>query len=185
MIYVRDDDVLLPSKQWPDPLARFKEVHELISSYSEFLHVPALLTSELDKIPGAINYIRQEAQDGWMSPELHGTSHIDYANLTPEEILQDYKLAQDWFYDHLGFHFNKHYTPWGAGEDERGAHIKPTAAHAGITVVTCADLLEPEHIIADPYATHEKYEGREIFIHWWAGIGKLQKALDILKIKRV
>ncbi len=181
MIYVRDDDVLLPSRQWPDPLARFKEVHEMLADFDFVIHIPTLLTSELDRYPEAIDYIRRETNDGWMIPEFHGTSHIDYADLTPEEILQDYKKGQDWFKAHLGVEFTRHYTPWGAGEDERGAHIKPTAVAAGVVVVTCAALLEPEHIIADPYATYEKYESREIFIHWWAGIGKLERALTKIK----
>lgn len=182
MIFIRDDDVLLPSRQWPDPLARFKEVHELICRYDFALHIPTLLTSELDKVPSAIDYIRHESDALRMTPEFHGTSHIDYANLTPEEILQDYKIAQDWFVDHLGFKFTKHYTPWGAGADERGAHLKPTAAHAGIILVDCSDILEPEAVIADPDATYEKYNDREIFIHWWQGIGKLERALDKLKV---
>ena len=181
MIYVRDDDVLLPSRQWPDPLARFKEVHEMICSYDFTTHVPALLTSDLDNIPEAIQYIRMETNRGRMQPQLHGVKHIDYANLTPEEILQDYRKAQDWFLDHIGIPFSKHYTPWGAGADERGKHIGPTAAHAGIIMVTCANLLEPEHILDDKDFNREKYDGREIFIHWWAGIGKLQRALDRLK----
>lgn len=181
MIFVRDDDVLLPSRQWPDPLARFKEVHELICRYDFALHVPALLTKELDKYPEAVTYIGHEMMENRMQPEYHGSSHIDYAKLSPEEILADYRYGQEWFEDHFGIHFSKHYTPWGAGEDERGAHIKPTAAAARITVVTCADLLEPEHILDDKSFTPEKYEGREIFIHWWAGIGKLERALEKLK----
>jgi hypothetical protein len=181
MIFVRDDDVLMASSQWPDPFVRFKEVHEMICRYDFALHVPALLTSELDKFPEAIQYIRTETNAGRMQPEFHGIEHIDYANLTSEEILWNYMQAQGWFYRNIGVEFTKHYTPWGAGADERGAHIGPTAAHAGIVMVTCANLLEPEHIIADPDASQAKYEGREIFIHWWAGIGKLQRALDKLR----
>lgn len=183
MIFVRDDDVLLPSRQWPDPLVRFKDVHELILQYPFVLHVPTLLTGELDKFPEAIEYLKIETDAGRMRPQYHGTWHIDYANLTPDQILEDYQKGQEWFRTHLGYEFTHHYTPWGSGFEgsKRGPHIRPTAASIGVTLVDCSALIEPEHILTDTSFTREKYEEQEIFIHFWAGTGKLERALTKLK----
>jgi hypothetical protein len=183
MITIRDDDVLLPSKQWPDPLSRFKEVHELILQYPFALHVPTLLTGELDKIPAAIEYIKQETDAGRMRPQFHGKWHVDYANMSVEQILNDYKEAQEWFQRNLSIRFTQHMSPWGGGFEgsKRGAHMRPTAASVGITLVDCSAIIEPEHILDDKEFNREKYEGKEIFIHFWAGIGKLERALDKLR----
>ncbi len=173
----------MASTQWPDPLNRFKEVHELICRYPFAVHVPTLLTLELNKYPEAITFIRRETNEGRMAPQYHGQLHIDYADLTVEAILRDYKEGQEWFERHLGCKFDTHYTPWAAGfaGSKRGPHIQTAADIAKVRLVATKKLLEPEHIIDDADATKTKYGGQEIFIHWWAGIGKLEKALNKLR----
>jgi hypothetical protein len=185
MIVVRDDDVLLNSKQHPDPCLRFMTVHEAIKSRG-FHHVPTLLCSDLNLWPAAVAFIKQEEETGHMTAQYHGMQHVDYALFSEVELLADYAQGQDWFVNNLGHKFTRHYTPWGAGAKwmTRGKLIRPTALSVNIEMIDCDGMLEPETIINDTDASWAKYDGREIFIHWWAGIGALIKALDKLNETR-
>lgn len=187
MVYVRDDDVLLKRKAHKDAAAEFVAVHDIIEKY-HYIHCPAILTKDLEEFPEVIEYIRHKTQTGKMIPQLHGSSHIDYAELSVPELISDYRHCQEWFLRNLGCQFGKHFTPWGAGGRRkdgtpmvRGTHIAPTAKSLGIEVVDMYKPLDPRHIVADPDVRWSNYDGRTITIHWWFSPEILDAALNKLK----
>lgn len=187
MIYVRDDDVLLKRMAHTDAAGEFVNVHNIIEKYG-YTHCPALLTNDLNEFPEVIEFIRYKTQQGKMIPQLHGSSHIDYAKLSVKEIQEDYRRCQDWFLSNIGVRFTKHYTPWGAGGRRKdgtpmvnGTHIAPTANAMGISVVDMYKPLDPRHILSDTETSFSKYDGRTIVIHWWFSPEILDQALAKLK----
>ena len=183
MIYIRDDDVLLRGSKHPEPVKDFIVVHNIIESYG-YMHCPAILTTEIEEFPEIIEFIRFKTKQGKMIPQLHGSSHIDYAKLSVEEIQADYKKCQAWFIWNLGVRFTKHYTPWGAGARwmKNGQHIRPVAEAMGIEIVDADGLIYPRHVLDDLDFSWQKYEGKELFIHWWdKDISVFYEALAKLK----
>lgn len=191
MIWVRDDDVLLKRKAHKDAAAEFVAVHDIIEKY-HYIHCPAILTKDLEEFPEVIEYIRHKTQTGKMIPQLHGSSHIDYATLSVPELISDYKRCQDWFLQNIGVPFTKHYTPWGAGGRRkdgtpmvRGTLIAPTAKSLGIEVVDMYKPVDPRHVITDKTMNSRdlwhKYNNKTFVIHWWYNVEILNEALGILK----
>ena len=187
MIRVRNDDVLLPSSSYEDELGRLKQIHEWICEVPHrMIHVPSILVLEIQEFPEAIEWIRQETVEGRMLPEIHGLSHKDYADLTEKEIVAELNVCRDWIHYKFGHEATKFYSPWGAGADDRGAHIRPAAASTGIELVTC------EHInkMTGRYGVVQQLldghnldylDGDEIFMHWWEGGARLKRIVEVEK----
>jgi peptidoglycan/xylan/chitin deacetylase (PgdA/CDA1 family) len=187
MIGIRDDDVLLSSKSTDKPLTKFKMVHEWICEVPETLiHVPTILVTEIQEFPDAIEFIRQETAEGRMTPEVHGLEHIDYAALEHDEIVNHLEYCRGWIKKNLGCDVTRFYTPWGAGADPRGAHIRPAAEAAGLEMVTCEDI----HKMQGRYGVIQELkdgntlnylEGKEIFLHWWENVTRLKRIVEVIK----
>ncbi len=176
-----------PSKSYDSELGRLKQIHEWICEVPDrMIHVPTILVLEIQEFPECIEWIRQETVEGRMLPEIHGLSHKDYAALTEKEIQADLNVCRDWIDYKFGHVATKFYTPWGAGADDRGAHIKPAAAAIGIEVVTCEDIDK----LVGRYGVQQQMmdgrdltymDGREIFMHWWEGGSRLKRVVEVLK----
>jgi hypothetical protein len=186
-IRVRDDDVLLSSSSKGDEFTKFKMVHEWIQEVPDrLIHVPTILVTEIQKFPKCIEYIREETAEGRMAPEIHGLKHHDYAALTTAEIVLELDECQEWIYKNLGCTPHKFYTPWGAGADERGAHIKGAAKSLGLELVTCENI----HKMDGRYGVIRTLmdgkdisylEGDEIFLHWWQNVTRLKRIIEVIK----
>ena len=190
MIRVRDDDVLIGSSGIKDELARFKMVHEWICEVPETLiHVPTILVREIQDFPECIDYVRQETEAGRMLPEIHGAWHRDYASLTPDLIKLDMEYCKHWIQEQFGHTATKFYSPWGAGFDARGAHIRPACAEVGIELITCEHINKMNgrygviHQLKDgrPLSYLEDTKDREIFRHWWEGMARLKRIIEVAK----
>jgi peptidoglycan/xylan/chitin deacetylase (PgdA/CDA1 family) len=187
VIRVRDDDVLIGSSGVKDELARFKMVHEWICEVPDTLiHVPTILVTEIQKFPEAIDYVQEETEQGRMLPEIHGLSHKDYASLSTDEIQCDMEYCRDWIYKQFGHKPTKFYSPWGAGADERGAHIGPACAEMDIELVTCEFINK----MNGRYGVIQQLkDGRdlsylgtqEIFLHWWESMARLKRIVEVAK----
>lgn len=187
MIRVRDDDVLLSSSSYDDELGRLKQVHAWICEVPDrFIHVPAILVTEIQEFPEAIEWIREETAEGRMLPEVHGLSHKDYASLTTSEIVLELEECVEFNKKQFDYTSTKFYTPWGAGADERGSHIAGAARTAGLNMVTC------EHItkMNGRYGVCKELmdgrdlsymDGQEIFMHWWEGGSRLKRIIEVAK----
>ena len=58
MIQIRNDDVLLTSRGWPDPVKRIKQLHSWVAEFPEHvIHVPAILVAEIQKFPEAVEFV--------------------------------------------------------------------------------------------------------------------------------
>ena len=187
MIRVRDDDVLLPSESYSSELGRLKQIHEWICEVPDrLIHVPAILVLEIQEFPEAIEWIRQETLEGRMLPEIHGLSHKDYAAMTEKEIVAELNVCRDWIDYKFGWQATQFYSPWGAGADMRGAHIRSAAESTGINLVTCEDITK----LCGRYGVVQELmdgrdidylEGKEIFLHWWEGGSRLKRVVEVIK----
>ena len=187
MIRVRDDDVLLHSSSYDDELGRLKQVHAWICEVPEkFIHVPAILVTEIQEFPEAIDWIRQETAEGRMQPEIHGLSHKDYAALTTTEIMLELEECKEFVHKQFNYIATKFYTPWGAGADARGSHIEGAAAVVGLETVTCERINKMTgrygvvQQLMDGHSV-DYLDGDEIFMHWWEGGARLKRIVEVAK----
>jgi peptidoglycan/xylan/chitin deacetylase (PgdA/CDA1 family) len=187
MIRIRDDDVLMHSSSKGDEFTKFKMIHEWICEVPDSLiHVPTILVTEIQEFPDCIEYIRQETAEGRMLPEIHGLTHHDHAALTAKEISMELSECQDWIFDNLGHTPTKFYTPWGAGSDARGAHIKGAAKDVGLELVTCEQIVKLEGRLGVINALKAGWDikylnGGEIFLHWWQNATRLKRVIEVIK----
>ena len=176
-IIIRDDDVLLPSSAFEYPLERFKEVHELICKNSLFLHVPAIICSEIESFSGALEYIQFEMVAGRMNPELHCWKHVDYGKFIEEELIDDLHRCCEWFKTKLNKTPTKFFTPW-AGTSEL---IEKTAKQFSLEVIAGKlNFIEPHKYLDGRYKLKP---GCMIAMHWWktGDVNKLIKLIDEYK----
>lgn len=200
-IRIRNDDVLVDSsgRHKGKEVGRFRGFHKLVcQDLRHFIHVPAILVKEIQEFPDCIEYIKAETAAGRMLPEIHGWEHKDYAALTPEAIVIEISAAKGFIQDQFNYTPKFWYSPHGAGADVRGAHLKWAAEELGLTLVTCENIIKPSVLAEDVRAvagldrrtgkipmpqtmTKEqllaKWEGKEIFRHWWEGVGALNEGV--------
>jgi len=187
MIRVRDDDVLLSSSSYSDELGRLKQIHDWICEVPDTLiHVPTILVTEIQEFPAAIEYIRKETAEGRMLPEVHGLSHKDYASLSSVEIVFELTQCKEFIHRQFNHVATKFYTPWGAGADERGKHIKGAAISVGLEMVTCENItkLQGRFGVCQELRNGRDIsylDGDEIFMHWWEGGSRLKRVVEVAK----
>lgn len=188
-IRIRNDDVLVHSSRFDGrEFSRFKGYHEIICQDLEhFEHVPAILTTEIQDFPECITYIKSETACGRMTPEVHGLHHIDYAKLSHDEVVDQLYEAKNFIIEKFNHTPTVWYSPWGAGEDKNGSHLRGAAMAVGLNLVTCANIIAPSRMLADVRAAKKGlltkqqvldiWEGREILRHWWSGVGALNEII--------
>ena len=179
MIFIRDDDVLMPyrAKQYPDPFERFKQIHEWLKASPRFMHRPALLYWELQQYPKCIEYIQRETDLGNMEPQLHGLSHCDYTIMQRERQLAAHKWCKDWF-SKLGLPQPKYfYAPWGYLNDT----VVECAKIRGLEAVGIKDAIRLKYVmrsLRDGRSKLEDYEDKEIYWHWWSGGDRIKRLVE-------
>jgi len=167
-IRVRDDDVLLIGRGFDTDTAlpRFKEVHRLIVDGGG-LHVAAILCGTIHEFPGAVEFIREQYQEGTLIPEIHGWEHVDYAEMDWDEIIENLKRCIGVIRTEFNYDPNFFYTPWGGCSDL----IWDAAEAVGLTAVSTANILYPKRKVfgGKGWAAYREdvLEGRELLIHWW------------------
>lgn len=189
-IRIRDDDVLVTSSGFPGKeFQRFKGFHNIIlQDPAHFIHIGAVLVTEIQQFPECIEFLKQETREGRFVPEVHGLHHIDYASLSFEDIVSHLTTCRKFIEDNFEYSPTKFYTPWGAGADSRGAHIRPAAATVGFDLVTCENLIKISRVRSDVVLVKEnlltneellkRWEGKEIILHWWEGVGALNETVQ-------
>ena len=192
-IRIRDDDVLVTSSSFRGKeFERFRGFHNMVKEEPKhFVHVLAILATEIQEFPECIDYIREETALGNMYPEVHGLHHIDYAGLSYAEVVRQLTEAKAFVTRTFAYTPTVWYSPWGAGADLRGSHLRPAALEAGLNLVTCVGMIQPSklvHEIRDLPDTPEAkaalikaWEGKEILRHWWEGSGALMESIQFFK----
>src|SRR5262245_61691209 len=117
MIRMRDDDVLVPTRNYPSSFGRFRAIHEAIKLCPRMMHVPALVIEELRQMPEALEYLRNETAAGRMEPEFHGMWHSDYGALSEQHVREHLAEAVEWMEMQLQIRPRFWYTPWGSTQD--------------------------------------------------------------------
>jgi len=184
MIYVRDDDVLLPSSSWGSPFLRFKQIHEWILEVPEYVvHIPAILVTEIQGFPEAIAYIKEQTADGRMQPEIHGLEHIDYGKLSLHEVKDHLKQCTQFLLDAFDIHPTIWYTPWGANSPV----LQEAATDLGLKLTDCSNINKLSgrygmvQQLKDGHDPRKFLEEKEIFMHWWERGERLQRVLKAIK----
>jgi peptidoglycan/xylan/chitin deacetylase (PgdA/CDA1 family) len=175
MVRVRNDDVLLNIK-WPDPLAKFKQMHEMIVSLG-VQHVPTIVCRDIQTFPGAVDYVKQETAEGRMFPEIHCWEHVDYGKFTEGQVVQDLRKCIDWFESNLHRTPTTWYTPWGSN----AAYLRRAANSLGLKLVDCSDRITPLVIIYSSEEYRRTLDSVEIMTHWWHDERELETALRYLQ----
>lgn len=189
MIYVRNDDILLSSSDWGNPFLRFKEIHEWILAVKKHpvMHIPTILTTEIQAYPECIEYIREETAQGRMQPQLHGVRHIDPGTFGYEGLMDQLKIGREWIQKNLGYTPTRYYTPWGAGEAVGQEWMWKAAAKCNFVMVTCSDINKLNgrfgmvQQLKDGHDPIKFLEGKEIFMHWWQRGQRLQRVLQAIE----
>lgn len=191
MIYVRDDDVLIGSSGFEDPVAHFKKVHGWIcEAPGKVMHVPTILmynnVKNRDKgiigFPEAMEFIEAETAAGRMQPEIHGYEHKDYKPMPVSEVVTELEVCKEFMWCSFGVEAKKWYTPWGAN----APHLYEASAEAGLELVDCSRInkLAGRFGVVQNFRegrTPEYLEDDEIFFHWWEGGLRLKRAIEVIK----
>ncbi len=188
MIYVRNDDVLINSSSWTRPLMRLQQIHEWIQDVKNHpvMHVPTILTTEIQEHPECIEFVREETAEGRMEPQLHGEQHIDYGKLTYKDLIESLKTAKGWMEDNLNVTPTRWYTPWGAGEASGQEWMWKAATKVDMALVSCENINKLSgrygmvQIAKDGHDLRVFLEGKEIFMHWWERGERLQRVLKAI-----
>ena len=193
-IRIRNDDVLVhsTSKFKGREVGRLRGFHKLVmTDPKHFIHVAAILTTEIQDFPDAISYIKEETALGNLLPEVHGLQHIDYGELSHAEIVRQLLEAKQFIINEFNYTPTIWYSPWGAGEDARGAHLRGAALDAGLNLVTLSGFIPPATLVNEirslsktgesPASLIARWEGREILRHWWEGAGALDECIKFFK----
>jgi peptidoglycan/xylan/chitin deacetylase (PgdA/CDA1 family) len=152
-----------------------------------FIHVLAILATEIQDFPECIEYVKEETAAGTMFPEVHGLHHIDYAKLPYHEAVSQLSEARAFIIQNFNYVPTIWYSPWGAGADKRGEHLRAAAIDAGLNLVTCQDMIQPGKLVTeirattDPMGLIREWEGKEILRHWWEGSGALMESIRFFK----
>jgi hypothetical protein len=182
-VRVRDDDVLVGSSSWADPLKRFSQIHRWIAEVPDkFIHVPAILTTEIQQFPEAIEYIKSETKAGRMLPELHGFHHeIDYRTRSIEECVSDLDKGIDWMIKNLDVRPKRWYTPRGADH----SNMRAASEFMNIEFISAFDnKLSGRYGVVQRLrdgADIKFLEGLEISCHWWEGGMRLKRVIEAVR----
>jgi len=192
-IRIRDDDVLVTSSSFRGKeFDRFRGFHNMVTEDPKhFIHVLAVLATEIQEFPECIAYIKEETAKGTMQPEVHGLHHIDYAGLPYAVVVSQLREAKDFIVSSFNYVPTIWYSPWGAGADARGEHLRPAALEAGLNLVTCVGMIQPSKLVHEIRALADTpedkanlimaWEGKEILRHWWEGSGALMESIQFFK----
>ncbi len=164
-VIIRNDDVLCPSSAFSDPVERLKKFHRWIVDVPDHvLHVPAILVTEIQEYPEAIEYIQEETAQKRMSPQIHGLTHIDYGGISLDQIRDHLGQCVEWMsntFEERPTHFM---TPWGSNSQD----IQKACNELGLIVMDCSKIVKPSNAL-----THirryglEGLRGRYVLTHWW------------------
>lgn len=182
MIYVRSDDVILPSKTWSDPVGRFRQQQEWIESAPNIIHVPTILVTEIQEFPDCIQYIKDKIPEGKMIPQIHGLRHIDYGKLSKDEVKEHLKICKDKMFEWFGQIPTKWYSPWGSTQ----TFLHEAAAEENLQLIDCSNILplEGRYGVVQRLKDGEpisNFDNKELFIHWWTKGARLARVCAVAR----
>lgn len=196
MIRMRDDDVLVASRSFPDAFGRFRQVHSWIAACPKMIHCPGIIIEGgdnggkgLEDFPECIEYIRNETALGRMEPELHAMFHVDPQQLSWPILRSHLEEGRNW----IEWHFNRRptrwYTPWGADSEK----LRAAAQEAGLELVgvdkywkldRTLGRLSIESVVPETGVDvwgPENLDGQEISFHWWEGGARVARLCAVVR----
>jgi hypothetical protein len=189
VIGVRNDDILITSSDWGNPFLRFKEIHEWIQEVTVYpvMHVPTILTEDIQQFPECVEYIKYETEEGRMDPQLHGVTHTDPGSFGYDGLIEQLKIGKGWMEDNLGVTPTRYYTPHGAGEAVGQEWLWKASTKCKLEMITCDGYYKMNgrfgvvQILKEGKDPIEFLDGNEIFMHWWNRGQRLQRILKAIE----
>jgi len=165
---LRNDDVLIDSRDWNDPFGRWKHDHEwCLFAKPKIQHMAAFLIKGLeDRYKQHIPYFREQIQEGNLIGELHGYEHIDFKPLSKNNIKEILKYCKDFMERELGCVPSKLLTPWGAN----APHIAEACLEEDMVMVDCSNVYDLRRVIAsirEKNTPIERFSDKDILWHYW------------------
>jgi len=182
VIRVRFDDVLVYSEPMKDrEFQKFRKHHQWCLDMPEtFYPTAAILCSEIQAFPEAVEYVRTELDAGRLYIDLHGWEHIDYTKLSQKEIEEHLDKS----FEYLLKEFNclpvRWATPWGANSES----IQLACRKYGLTWEGVTDPVVdqgPASAKVHETQTVECLRGKVIMVHWFERGLKLYRIVQTAK----
>lgn len=182
IIRVRFDDVLVQSKPMKgQEFQKFKKHHKWCLEATEvFYPTAAVLCSEIQQFPEAVEYIRSELDEGRLYIDLHGWEHIDYAKLTQDEIEEHLEKSFDYLLKTFRCLPVRWATPWGANSEAiQNACRKYCIAWEGVE----NPVIDQAAAVARVRNTKtvESLRGLVVMVHWFERGLKLYRIVQAAK----
>jgi peptidoglycan/xylan/chitin deacetylase (PgdA/CDA1 family) len=99
-------------------LQKFKKHHQwCLKAPSLFYPTAAILCSEIQAFPEAVDYVRSELDAGRLYIDLHGWEHVDYAKLPLETIEEHLDKSFEYLIETFGCLPIRWATPWGSNSE--------------------------------------------------------------------
>ena len=120
VIRVRFDDVLVNSGPMDGrEFQKFRKHHQwCLDVPGVFYPTAAILCSEIQAFPEAVEYVRSELDAGRLYVDLHGWEHVNYADLPLETIEEHLEKSFEYMLKTFGCLPVRWATPWGANSDD-------------------------------------------------------------------
>jgi len=168
VIRVRMDDILVHSK----PM-KGKEFQKWRKHYNWCLEAPelfyptaAILCSEIQQFPEAVDFIRGELAEGHLYLDLHGWEHIDYTKLSEKEINEHLEKSFEYMLKAFNCLPVRWATPWGGFSDAIRFGCKQFSLSWEGTQHPVLD----QGIAVDQVRKHgniEVLDGKVVMVHWF------------------
>jgi peptidoglycan/xylan/chitin deacetylase (PgdA/CDA1 family) len=148
-------------------LQKFRKHHQWCLEARElFYPTAAILCTEIQQFPEAVDYVRSELDEGRLMIDLHGWEHIDYSPLTQEEIEEHLEKS----FEYLLKTFNclpiRWATPWGSNSEPiQQACRKFSLSWEGVA----PPIIDqgPAMVKVKEAGSIECLQGRIIMAHWF------------------
>lgn len=167
MIRVRTDDVLVHSEPMQGKeFEKWRKHHLWTLESPQFYHTAAILCSEIQQFPHAIEYIRDEIRGGNLYLDLHGWEHIDYTKLAYSQILEHLEKSFEFMEKEFRCLPIRWATPWGASSEA----ILEACAKFGLKWEGTSDPVIDQklayQIVMEQKST-KALHGKTIMVHWF------------------
>lgn len=160
---------------------KWKKHHQwVLEGPDYFFHTAAILCSEIQDFPVAIDYIKDEVAAGRLSLDLHGWEHIDYAKLTQEAIEEHLEKSFEFFLKTFNCLPFRWCTPWGGVSN----NVNRAARKYSLVVEGTSDPVIDQSIavnVVKQYNTIEPLRGKTIMVHWFERGLKLYRMIQTAK----
>jgi peptidoglycan/xylan/chitin deacetylase (PgdA/CDA1 family) len=146
---------------------KFRKHHQwCLEAPHLFYPTAAILCSEIQQFPEAVEYVRTELDAGRLYVDLHGWEHINYGELTQEQIEEHLEKSFEYMLKTFGCLPIRWATPWGADSPAIQQACRKFGLYwEGVTHPVIDQGLAMSKV--KETGTTECLQGRVVMVHWF------------------